>query len=90
MINNNISSLNAHQTLMDINANNVANINTKNFKPDEAYIGENLSVNEKKGDRLELSKEIINQIVIEDGFKAQIPAIKTQNEMTKTLLDIKA
>ena len=87
---NNINSMSAHQTLMDINANNIANVNTKNFKPDEAIIGNNLEVNSQKGDRLDLSKEITNQIVIENGFKAQAPAIKTQDEMTKTLLDIKA
>jgi len=87
---NNINSLKVHQTLMDINANNIANVNTKNFKPDEAVIGNNLEVNSQKGDRLELSKEITNQVVIENGFKAQVPAIKTQDEMTKTLLDIKA
>jgi len=87
---NNINSMTAHQTLMDINANNIANVNTKNFKPDEGVIGNNLKVDSQKGDRLDLSKEITNQIVIENGFKAQAPAIKTQDEMTKTILDIKA
>ena len=90
MINTNISSLNAHQKLLDINANNIANINTQKFKPDEANIQNGLKVNEKKGDRIELSREITNQIAIENGFKSQVPAIKTQDEMTKTLLDIKA
>ena len=90
MINTNISSLNAHQRLLDINANNIANVNTQKFKPDEANIQNGLKVNEKKGDRVELSQEITNQIAIENGFKAQVPAIKTQDEMTKTLLDIKA
>ena len=90
MINDNISSLNAHQRLLDINANNIANVNTQKFKPDEANIQNGLKVNEKKGDRVELSQEITNQIAIENGFKAQVPAIKTQDEMTKTLLDIKA
>ena len=86
----NINSLMAHQTLMDINANNIANINTSNFKPDEAHIENNLEVKSSKGDRLELSKELTNQIVIENGFKAQVPPIKTEDEMTKSLLDIKA
>ena len=74
---NNINSLNAHQVLMDINANN------KDTKI------ESLEVKVREGDSVDLSKEIVDQIIIEDGFKAQIPAIKTQNEMTKTLLDIK-
>ena len=87
---NNINSLNAHQKLMDINANNIANVNTADFKAQDAKIENNLEVISREGDRVELSKEITNQIVIEDGFKAQIPAIKTQDEMTKTILDIKA
>ena len=86
---NNVS-LNAHQTLMDINANNIANINTKNFKVSESHIENNLKVsNNSTSNNVNLEKEIVNQIVIENGFKAQIPAIKTQDEMTKTLLDIK-
>ena len=90
MININTSSLMAHQKMMDINANNIANVNTQNFKPEDAHIEDNLKVNSHKGDKLELSKEITDQIAIENGFKAQVAPIKTENEMTKTLLDIKA
>ncbi len=87
----NVSSMIAHQTLMDINANNVSNVNTKNFKATEAHIGNNLEVNANVSDTgTDLTKELTGQIVIEYGFKAQVPAIKTQDEMTKTLLDIKA
>jgi len=86
---NNINSLKVHQTLMDINANNIANVNTKDFKPDDAQISNDFKISTTKSDRLDLSKEITDQIVIKDGFKAQIPPIKTQDEMTKTLLDIK-
>ena len=82
---NNINSLNAHQTLMNINANNIANVN---FQAQDGKI-ESLKVRVRKGDSVNLSKEIVEQIIIEDGFKAQIPTIKTQDEMTKTLLDIK-
>ena len=88
---NNILSLNAHQTLMDINANNIANVNTQNFKASEAHIENNLEVSSNKTNSgTNLKKEIVDQIVIKDGFKAQVSAIKTQDEMTKTLLDIKA
>ncbi len=87
---NNINSLNAYQKLMNINAENIANINTKNFTPQESHIENNLSVISSKNDKLTLSDEIINQIIIEDGFKSQIAPIKTQDEMTKTILNIKA
>ncbi len=76
---------------MSVNANNIANVNTQNFKADDAKIENNLEVNVKTTkNSVNLSKELTQQNVIEYGFKAQIPAIKTQDEMTKTLLDIKA
>ncbi len=75
---------------MNVNANNIANVNTQNFKADDAIIENNLEVKVRKTDKsVDLTKEITDQIVIEDGFKAQISAIKTQDDMTKTLLDIK-
>ncbi|WP_457564421.1 flagellar basal body rod C-terminal domain-containing protein [Caminibacter sp.] len=90
MIRINVNSLNAHQILMNVNANNIANVNTQNFKADDAKIENNLEVKVRKTDKsVDLTKEITDQIVIEDGFKAQISAIKTQDDMTKTLLDIK-
>jgi len=90
-INNNVNSLLAHQTLMDINANNVANVNTEDFNSVEAKIVDKLEISASDTKSpTDLTKELTDQIVIEDGFKAQIPAIKTQDEMTKTLLDIKA
>ena len=85
----NINSLQSHQKLLNNNANNIANINTKNYTPQQAHIENNLQVNYSKEDKLDLSKEITEQIIIENGFKAQIPAIKTQDEITKTILDIK-
>ncbi len=86
----NVLSLFSHQNLININSNNIANINSQNFEPKQANIENNLQVVSNKNDRLTLSNEIVNQIIIKDGFKAQITPIKTQETMTKTLLDIKA
>ncbi|WP_456479422.1 flagellar basal body protein [Nautilia sp.] len=91
MINTNVNALQAHQSLMDINANNVANVNTEDFKATDAEIVDKLEISADIADSgMDLTKELTDQIVIGNGFKAQIPAIKTQDEMTKTLLDIKA
>jgi flagellar hook protein FlgE len=89
MLITNINALNAHQTLMDINANNIANVNTQNFDSTSANIVDNLDISTSLTPGVNLTKELINQIPILYGFKAQIPAIETQDEMTKTLLDIK-
>ena len=91
MINTNINALQAYRILTDINANNVANVNTENFKAVDARIVDKLDISTHTSKyETNLNKELTDQIVIENGFKAQIPAIKTQDEMTKTLLDIKA
>ena len=91
MINTNVNALLAHQTLMDINANNVANVNTEGFKATDAKIVDKLEISANITDSgTDLTKELTDQIVIEYGYKAQIPAVKTQDEITKTLLDIKA
>ena len=79
----------AHQTLMDITANNVANINSEDFKAKEGRIGNNLKVGYAPMDN-NLEKNMVDELVISNGYKVQVPAIKTQDEMTKTLLDIKA
>ena len=89
-INNNVNSLLAHQTLLDINANNVANVNTEDFGATDAKIVDKLEISSINTEEpTDLTKKLTEQIVIEEGFKAQLPAIKTQDELTKTLLDIK-
>ena len=85
----NIASMNAHQTLMDISANNVANINTKNFDAREGRIENNLEVNDAPMDN-SLAKNMVDELIISDGYKVQVPVIKTEDEMTKTILDLKA
>jgi len=86
----NSTSMISHQTLMDINANNIANVNTEDFTAKEGRIGDNLEVSSVDTNQpTDITKEITNQIVIEDGFEAQAPVIKTEDEMFGTLLDIK-
>lgn len=70
-ISNNISSIQAHQTMLNTSANNVANLGSQASQTD-------------------LSKEMVTQMVVEDVTALNVTAIKTQDEMFGTLLDIKA
>ncbi|NPA55893.1 MAG: flagellar biosynthesis protein FlgE [Epsilonproteobacteria bacterium] len=91
MMTTNINSMQAHQTLMNINANNIANVNTQDFNASQGNINDNLEVSSTNTNNpTSLTKEIPNQIVIEDGFEAQTVAIKTQDEMDGSVLDLKA
>jgi flagellar hook protein FlgE len=93
----NISSLQANQTRMDINANNVANVNTDGFRPSDGRVGNNLQVSSSLMDdtgslksQTDLTKEIPDQMVATNITEVNVTAIKTQDEMMGTLLDIKA
>jgi flagellar hook protein FlgE len=99
-LSSNISALQSHQTYMNVNANNIANSNTDGFVPKQTTISENAlkmpqaqvqsaSDNGSSLSQTNLSKELTDQIVIEDTVKANVATIKTQEQMNGTLLDIK-
>ena len=100
-ISTNISSLQANQMFMNANANNIANVNTDGFRPTQTTISNptkgSVKANFTKADntgssksQTNLTKEIPDQIIISGVNEANISAIKTQNEMMGSLLDLKA
>lgn len=94
----NISSINAHGAWMNADANNVANINTSGFTPTDTVINEgkkdNPTATFRKSDSVgsenmsgtNLAKELTDQVVIKDATGFNASAIRTQNEMVKTIL----
>jgi len=99
-ISNNISSIQAHQTMMNTNANNVANVNTDGFIPSDTRMsdeGGSVTANTRTADdtgstksQTDLAKELPDQIIVEDAVEANVVAIKTQDDVLGSLLDIKA
>ena len=99
-ISTNVSSLQANQVFMNANANNIANVNSDGFIPtDTRMVDEKTSVRAQtrladdtgsSKSQTDLAKEIPDQVVIGGVEKANVAAIKTQDEMFGTLLDIKA
>lgn len=71
----NISSMNAHSRYLNINANNIANVNTND---------KNLPFSQT-----DLTKEIPEQILIGYGFEANAISFKTYDEMMGTVIDLK-
>jgi len=86
--------------MMNVNANNIANVNTDGFIPRDTRMSNSngvVSSNIRMGDnngslksQTNLAKEIPDQIIIENAVALNVNAIKTQNEMLGSLLDIKA
>lgn len=99
-ISNNISSIQAHQSMMNTSANNVANVNSDGFVPRDTRMTANeggVRANTRMADdngstksQSDLAKEIPDQIIAQDATAVNVAAIKTQNEMFGSLLDIKA
>ncbi|HEY9202839.1 MAG TPA: hypothetical protein VIM82_00790 [Sulfurimonas sp.] len=99
-VSNNISSVQAHQTMMNSSANNVANVNSEKYVPTDVRMqsSENsVTPNVRRADdngsansQSDLSKELTDQIVVEDVTAANVAAIRTQDEMLGSLLDTKA
>lgn len=100
-ISSNISSLQANQTFANNNAHNIANVNSDGFIPTNTTISQStpssVTANSTPADdtqstksQTDLSKELTDQVTIENVQGANVAAIKTQNELFGTLLDIKA
>ena len=98
-ISNNVSSMQAHQQMMNTSANNVANVNTDGFRPSDTRMtsgaGDSVIAQNPLGDdtgllksQTDLSKEMPDQIVAEKGNAVNVSAIKTQDEMMGSLLDL--
>ena len=99
-IQNNIASINSHQSLLNTNANNIANVNTDGFIPKDTKIsntGNSVTSNTATASdtgsthsQTNLAKELTQQIIAQDTTSLNVSAIKTQDEMLGSLLDIKA
>ncbi len=89
----NANSMMAHQNWMSNNANNIANINSDNFNSTATTIqnpseGSVQAVSSTTSSSTDLTREITEQIPIEKGFNAQAAAIKTQEQMIGSLIDL--
>ena len=99
-ISSNISSIQSHQTMMNVNANNVANVNTDGFVPNDTRMSSSegsVTANTRQANdngslksQTDLAKEIPDQMIVQNVTAANVSAIKTQDEMLGSLLDMKA
>lgn len=89
------NALQAFGTSQQVTAHNVANLNTDEFEASRVMFQENANggvtaavANTK--DTVDISREATNMLSNTQGFKANLAVLKTADEMTKQLLNIKA
>jgi flagellar hook protein FlgE len=86
---------------MDVNANNVANVNSDKFKSVDTKLEEAAKESPRAVLRegienptgksgTDLTKELTDQIPIEKGFGVNTTVVKTKDEMLGTLMDMKS
>lgn len=99
-ISNNLSSIVANQDLLNNSAHNIANANTNGFdridtriveqsKQSVQAVSETIE-NPNPYSGTDLTKEITDQILSYHAVGANVVALKTQDEVAGTVLDIKA
>ena len=89
------SALQAYGASLQTAAHNVANLNTDGFTASRATFQENgaggvSAAMSSTGDTVDISKEATTLLSDTNGFKANLSVLKTADEMTKELLNIKA
>ncbi len=96
----NVSALQSYQTLMANSANNVANVNTNGFVPQngttQAGPGNSVTAqltpatdNGSANSQTNLAKEMTDQMTFQRATEANVAALRSQNQMYGALLDIK-
>ena len=92
------SGLQAAQLRLDASANNVANMNTPNYRrqvvqqeatADSAGVRATVQ-REPQAEGVALEQEAVEQISATYAFKANLQTIKAQDEMMGSLLNVKA
>lgn len=98
-----LSGMNTAALGMAVSANNVANVNTKDFKAKRmeqedlaqggtrpAAIRESEEPSTPEGSNVDLASEFTNQITQSGAYKANLKVIEAQNQLLGTALNLKA
>jgi flagellar hook protein FlgE len=89
----NATSMMAHTNWLASNSNNIANINTDDYKATDTTLTSSSqnSVDatfSKSNSNTQLEKELTEQIPIERGFEANVKAVQTEEQMIGSLIDL--
>jgi flagellar hook protein FlgE len=89
------SALSAYGLRQATTANNVANINTPDYKAASVQLKENKAGGVQAtvvtgNDRVDISREATEMVSTKNSFKANLKVMRVADQMSKELLNIKA
>jgi flagellar basal body rod protein FlgG len=106
-----LSGLTAYEKKLDVTANNIANVDTDEFKKSRVIMDEdspsgvivsisrvntpgvtlppdNWNGNGRESSNVEIEEEMVNLVTAKNGYSANLKALKIEDEILGTLLDI--
>ncbi len=90
-----VSDLLSYQKKLGVTANNIANMNTENFKPSDAVPNESLgggvyvTIRQLDLPGMDIAKEMVDLMITKNGVQSNIKSIQTDEEITRSILNIK-
>lgn len=88
----NANSISSMSNWMNSSANNVANLNTQDYSATRTTMSNSgnavVANSSKTGNPTDLAKEVTDQIIIEKSVDVNAQAIKAQDKMIGSLLDL--
>jgi flagellar basal-body rod protein FlgC len=86
------SALAAYGVRQAVTANNIANLNTENFKASDTVFeerrGGGVTASVRQGeDRVDISREAVDMLETKNGYEANLKTLKVNDEMEKELLE---
>ena len=90
-----ISGINAFSTGLSVTANNIANMQTNDFKPSNAVMNEDpnggvrVTLSQSQNTGVDPAKEMTEMIIEKMGVEANIKSMQTGNHVIKGLVDLK-
>lgn len=89
----NATSMSAYTDWLASSSNNVANVNTQDYKATQTTLNSNtanaVEANFSKTDSgTQLATEMTDQITLERGFEANTKVIQTEDQMLGSLIDL--
>jgi flagellar hook protein FlgE len=90
-----LSALTAFGTGLNVTANNIANINTKGFKPSSAVMNEGdnggvkVTLSQTQNAEVDIAKEMTDMMIEKNAIQLNIKSLQTADQVNKSLIDMK-
>jgi flagellar hook protein FlgE len=90
-----LSAIAAFGTGLNVTANNIANMNTEGFKPTRAIMNEEVNggvkvtLSQSENPEVDIAKELVDMMIEKHGIQANVKTLQTEDQVLKSLIDIK-